>query len=470
MSKQCCYAGGKNPQLEIDIFSLVLLFACTLFYKFRAASVISIVCFAIYLAVMVRNYPVFFIKYFVVFFSVASVVSSCIISEFWTIYMPELKVYSGFAGSLPLIILSYWVLIKVVILSDGSPSASPNQNPDKISEYILTGLSIVIVTVYLINFMLVFRHPAFLEGLDRFAYKREYGNVGGPVWSKVFALASTASFLPLVCLITQKKIGKKIGAFALLLYLLNALWTGNKFGSFFSVFVIYMILLSHWKYTGLRDFRARKLVLGVCFAFGLLLIGTLAIQSMLSGGKTKNILAGYFIIRWSQQGQLWWRIFDKFEGVPHLDEFGSEVSENLRGEWSIDGNLRSKFGIYRMMYLASTTAYVDSRLGVRIGASRFTEAGYAAMYYYFGYPGPILYSVVMGWILAKLVNRICQDIEKRLFINALIHLKFLEAFRTAWSMFTFSAFISPVFVLGYIYLIMSSMKFSKRDENVCAES
>lgn len=106
-------------------------------------------------------------------------------------------------------------------------------------------------------------------------------------------------------------------------------------------------------------------------------------------------------------------------------------------------------GIYKIMYLCAPESVIDWKLGT---GSRYTEAGMAAVYYYFGAFGVILFAAIMGFIVAATVNCFLRFIANNNLIAAMLMLRIFMIERTFLSMFTMADFFKPLSLLSYIYL------------------
>ncbi len=160
----------------------------------------------------------------------------------------------------------------------------------------------------------------------------------------------------------------------------------------------------------------------------------------------------YFSERVSQQGQLWWRIYDLYGGNIHPDEFVNEINAFFEGDKPNQECIGAKNGIYKVMYLCAPETVVTNKLST---GSRYIQADYAVVYYYFGVLGVIIYSVLMAIIVSRIVNLFILALKKKEFIKTLIYLRFFNMIRSSFCMLTFGEFLDIISILSYVYLIFT---------------
>ena len=116
-------------------------------------------------------------------------------------------------------------------------------------------------------------------------------------------------------------------------------------------------------------------------------------------------------------------------------------------------NVGANHGIYKIMYYCAPSTVVDNKL---LGGSRYSEAGFAAAYYYLGSIGAIIFSVVMGVIIGTLQNRLIKDIVNERYFRAMLLLRLYLSAQTGLSMFLFMNFGDIISIFSYLILIISS--------------
>ncbi len=445
--------GRRNGNMIIGIvfIGIGLILSC-IFYKFIFFSYFSIVLFALlcYLIYSVR--PQFYIKYLAfVFVSVASIVGLCVI-EFGDIYLIELRKQSAFVGSIPLMTLSYFALFLTLFFvdKDRTQNAAKLENirifsrKEMYPKYMLV-LTWISLLIYMTFWLRVIRYPAFILHVNRFAYARLYAPKLTGIWSVLSSISSILLLFPIMSFIKGYKV---LGISTVAAYCLYCLWIGNKFGTFFTLLCFFSLIL-YPGISGVAIGRMKKWARIGLAALILIVALSLFIQNSL-GDNADN----YFVYRVSGQGQLWWGIFKDYKGI-HISEIGDEIDGILYENNSIAENIGSNYGIYKIMYLSAPKSVIDSKLS---GGSRYTEAGFAAANYYLSVPGCILFAVVTGLIICKILNGFIDAISEERYFRALLFLRLYVISQTALSMFIFSGYFDIVSILSYIFLALSGKK------------
>lgn len=112
-------------KVKKELFTTNLIFGwifltCVLLAKYKIFSYVSIFFFAIHFVYycILKNKE-FALKYLAfLFISGVAVLGTAIIELFPSIYLVELRCYSSFVGSLPLIVFGYWLFLVVINLVD----------------------------------------------------------------------------------------------------------------------------------------------------------------------------------------------------------------------------------------------------------------------------------------------------------------------------------------------------------------
>ena len=110
------------------------------------------------------------------------------------------------------------------------------------------------------------------------------------------------------------------------------------------------------------------------------------------------------------------------------------------------------------MYLCDPEEVVTNKL---VSGSRYSEAGYAVMYYYFGVLGVIFYSILIGLVFSGIMKALINALQTEDYIKAMIYMRFFMLIRAAFSMFTFGEFLDIISILSYAYLIFEHIKSSR---------
>ena len=102
---------------ETAITGIVLVLS-TIMAEYLLASYASLIAVAAFFVALVLKRGEFFVKYFAFVFAIGANILGCAIIETQEISLPELDTFSSFAGSLPLLILSRWVFVVVLLVCD----------------------------------------------------------------------------------------------------------------------------------------------------------------------------------------------------------------------------------------------------------------------------------------------------------------------------------------------------------------
>lgn len=436
----------KTLLMNITFGTIFLL--CTMLSFLKIFSFISFIAFAIYIIYIAFNCQEFIIKYLAfLFIAGMAIIGTAIVELGTSIYLKELQCYSAYAGSLPLLILTYWLFICTLYIIDYKYSFSVKElnfnNSKQFCKYINL-LSLVVLILFALLFSNVISHPALFLGMDRFIYASKYGVSG--IWRIITNEAPLLIIFPILSIVYGNKL---IGISTILLYILYFLWTGNKFGPFFTLLCIF--LLVYYKdilRKGKKYIKKIIFISGIGFAF--LLIYTVFFATSTSPYESVS----YIMQRAAQQGQLWWRTYGQCDSI-HPGGFLDEIKSIGNGKEAINDNIGSSNGIYRIMYYCAPKSLVDYKLST---GSLYTEAGFASMYYYFGIPGVIFFAVFCGIIFSLTIIFFIKTLNKKDYIKALIIIRFFILERTFISMFLYNDFYDLLSILSFIYLIIMARK------------
>lgn len=444
----------KRTSFIINSLIFFSLMVCVLFSSIKAFSYVSLLVYIAYWWYLYRFNKSYFVKYLAfVFVAIGTVVGAVIIELFPEQYLPELRCQSHFSGSLPLLIFSYWIFLYVLETREYRYEGNLKKiQVDSIgtgqSKKIINILAFISCLLLLVLFGYVATHtlPASLLGFDRFGFALNYEMPW--IISKIHGYSYLLLIFPLLALIYANRL---IAIVAILSYFAFNFWVGEKFGAFFTLLCVLLIILYN-KILSLNP-KTLKKIMTVAIAFFVMMV-VVAVTIATSSNDLK--LYKYFSQRTAQQGQLWWKTYDLYKDTFHPEEFSNEISAFIEGDKPVQENIGSKNGIYKVMYLCAPASVISSKLAT---GSRYTQADYAVVYYYFGIPGVIIYSILMGLIVSSIVNTFIHALQKKEYIKAMIYLRFFVMIRTAFSMFTFGGFISWISILSYIYLIFTHRRY-----------
>ena len=435
----------RNRSL-IACLVFALLMICVLFSSIVIFSYVSLCVYIAYWLSIYRFNKTFFVKYLAfIFAAIATVAGAAIIELLPEIYLPELRCQSHFSGSLPLLILSYWIFIYVLEIREYRYGRILKIQVDFLrknrARKVIGGLSAASGMVLLVLFLYVVTYtlPASLLGIDRFGFATTYDMP----WmiAKIRDYSYLLIVFPILALVYANRL---IAVASIVLYCAYNLWIGEKFGAFFTLLCIFFIVF-YGKIVSMNQRKLKRILWRGLIVFLTLIVLASLIISNLNGITPYD----YFFQRTAQQGQLWWKTYDLYRGKTHASEFSNEMDAFFAGDKSNQESVGAKNGIYKVMYLCAPASLVSARLA---GGSRYTQADYAVMYYYFGAFGVIIYSILMGIIVSSIVNSFILALREKEYIKAMIYIRFFMMIRTAFSMFTFGGFISTISILSYLYI------------------
>mgnify|MGYP001078722883 CR=1 FL=1 len=433
-------------RILIDIPFGIVFVICACFSQIYFLSYISLLGIGIYFLYLVLFRQDFIIKYlFLIFSALTAIIGDAIIELAPQLYLSELQCYSGFVGSLPLLVLSHWVLIVVCLNYDAVYGVETRglllDFENKNTKQVLKFFTVIVLILFLALFSKVAAYPAFLMGVDRFEYAAQY-TVSG-VLLIVDHISTVLIIFPILSVLYGNKL---LGSLAIILYALYYLWIGNKFGPFFTLMC--MCLLVCYKSILKKGKRFLRKVAGVsCIMFFIIF----AYAIIFTTSNSNFDVVSYVMQRGAQQGQLWWKTYDLSVGTTHQAEFEDEFQAIIDNKSIISDNIGSKNGIYRIMYLCAPEHVVDSKL---MTGSRYTEAGHATVYYYFGSIGVVFFSVIMGFVFALVINSFLKALNNKDYIKSMIILRFLTFARIGLSMFVFLDFFDFISTVSYLYLLL----------------
>ena len=445
----------KKTQFIFNGIFFALLLLCVLFSNVRAFSYVSLSVYIAYGLYLYHFNKTYFVKYLAfIFGAVGTVVGAVIIELFPEQYLSELRCQSHFSGSLPLLIFSYWVFLYVLEIRENHYRKNIRDIHvdffSNIKKKVINRFATISCMLLLILFIYVVTHtiPSFLSGIDRFNFGRTYTLPF--IISKIYSNMYLLLVFPLLALIYANRL---VGVISILSYCVFNLWIGEKFGAFFSLMCI-LLIVSYNKIINISKKTLRRILL---FTIATLLVMIIEAVAIFSFSVNLNPYE-YLVQRISQQGQLWWRTYDLYKGKIHYTEFDNEINAFIEGDKPNQESIGAKNGIYKVMYLCAPESVVSAKLARGV---RYTQADYAAVYYYFGVFGVAIYSILMGVLVSSVINSFIVSLQKKEYIKAMIYLRFFIIIRVTFSMFTFGGFLSFVSILSYIYLIFTYRKHFK---------
>ncbi len=424
----------------------------------RMLSEISLVVLCLYMLGLFITRPRFILKYLVFIFAVVTNIAGCAIAEFSSVFLGEVRVFAGYVGSLPLLILSRWLFIIILIVYDTLFGVDDKQlavnhylsdNTVRLLDTVTGAMTVALIIALL---MTIKRPSAISLGIDRFSYAQLYANN-----RYIGYLNSYMPYLITIPLLSTRYGKRWLGALSVLCYSIILVWTGTKFGNLFAILCV-AIWIYYDKISILERGKLNKIVISVIASLSLIAVFAVFVSSKSS--TTLNA-SEYIAQRAAQQGQLWWRIYDISGGAQHVSEFRNEIEAIGNGKSAVSQNVGSNYGIYKIMYLAAPQSLIDSKIAL---GSCYTEAGYAAMFYYFGPFGTILFSTIMGISIGVVVNALLHSSTKLRFIDSFLLVRMTVVLRGTLGMFFFD-FIDLPSIATYLYFILRYITDNSHDSS-----
>ncbi len=438
---------ARRQTLSVLSFGVALLIPC-FFSQSIIATYLSLGLFIAYLGLESVIHPNQVIKYLHFYFGVVANIVGCASIELeYVTFLDELVTPSEFAGSLPLLVFSRWLFLVALQIFDNSHGVeieirNPNRSQPVVRHnHFLRVSSITVGILVLILFLKVVEHPSYIYGFDRFDYSNIFlSGAWGPISNYV-------GFFILIPLLDFRENKSHLAFFTVLLYIVFLFWTGVKFGEYFNL--LCLLILVYYKNIISLSIKQLRRVLFAC----LIIFGTLIWFSTFAFSFTSSNSVDYFLVsRTAQQGQLWWKTYEQLDGDYYPVEFTAEL-ESLNKDTEVSSNIDSENGIYKIMYYTTPREKVDSKLS---SGSRYTEAGYASAYYYFGPLGVVTFSVSMALFAGYLQNSTIRALIEVKLVESVLLYRFSLLTQTALSMFIFGPFFKPLAIIGIVILILSA--------------
>lgn len=438
----------KNySSLQRDAIAVISTLAFILIFTLLDLHYSGIACLIVFLLLalyFVSQNLVFLFRYLLLGFAAVANLVGVAVCEYTVIELGELRTFSSFAGSLPLLCFGWSLLLVTVYFVDRFLSAKMlrvSEHPSRLFKYLV----LVSLGIMFLSFMQIVSKPAFSMGIDRFAYNEM-------VVSEL-PLAAYSKFIPYFAIIPaiafRYKETRHISLLSLITYFAYLVWTGTKFGDYFTCFAVFLAVNSDAvSYAASKLGRILTITfLGICIA-GLVGIAVFFTNSFGYARSSHSFLAE----RLAQQGQLWWSTYKSFNGKNHVDDFNNELEAIISGGTDISESVGADYAVYKIMYLSAPREVVDAKLS---SGSRYSEAGFAAAFYYFGFTGVVVFSIAMGALGAVFLTLIVFFGSSAMLIPALVGYRLFSIYLTSLAMFTFWDLFDPVSIISYFVIATS---------------
>lgn len=453
-------SGRISGEMLANTLIGIFLFFCVCFSKSAMCGYLSLFFFGLFIIHILFNYTIILFKYLHYFFACAASIVGCAIIEYTEIYLYEIGEMSSYVGALPLLTISWWAFFVTLRIHDSwivkrQKKQGNLRNPDIVDYFsvdnrnknLIAYAAALIGSLFIIYvFFVVLRNPAFILGVDRFRYVDmfDYGALYDQALRGLKYL-----IIPIIVVAVYKH--SIIGWLAIGVFCLYSFWIGNKFGSFFSLLCIGTMIFSQ-RIAESEKISKRKIALVMVIIAVLIGVAVFGVSFTHNEARSQ-----YLFSRIAQQGQLWWKTYDKSDEI-HFSEIGDEIDSIKGVNHDINQNIGSKHGIYKVMYYTAPRQIVDNKL---MTGSAYTEAGLAAAYYYLGVPG-CLFFVVIGAVLSSFfVNSFLFHLRYNQYVRAFIHYRFYSSIHVFVSAFTLYPFFNKTSILSYIILLICYKKVFK---------
>ena len=435
----------KGRQTRLAYYTLVfccLLFCC-LFSSYRFAGIAAFVIFGMVNTIFALESPRVVFKYLFFFFGIIANVIGCFLCEFGNFYLTELSTFTHYVGALPILVFSQVCFFISIYEIERKFERKEKTHSGIVNGKSLCALNCFVFFLYLIIFLHVLPYPAFRLNVDRMTFSAMGYNNG--IWNYLSKWAQFFIVIPIGCIAyTSNKKYKVFGVVTLIIYCLYYLWIGNKFGSFFSLFCLFC--MCNYSKISIQEKTLKKIfliVLGVIAA--LILFASLVFTKLQSQGFGITM---YLQTRLAEQGQLFWKTYEVTGGELHFSKIKNEIAGQFSGANSAKELVGARFGVYNIMYLCAPRQKVDSFI---LYGSRYTEAGYASAFYYFGHIGSLLFAVIFAGMIVCITNRLITETKRNSLVGMLLMTRLYLITCTALSMFLFSNYFTGTSIITYLW-------------------
>lgn len=443
------------------IFSLIIMVFCMFFHEIPSISIVSLFSYMMLLYFFFKKNPTIIFKQLWYFFIGSAAILGCLILEFSDAYLTEIDKIAYFSGATTFIVFSYSLLLISIDYFDYLMGKKLEKSSKKMVYFpfkdyflwnkksnsillIVGSLMGLIMVVYL--FASVANNPSFSLGLDRFEYSES--TEGGGIYG---AINRISQYFLIPCIVLAVYKNSKIGVAAIVLFCAHLVWTGNKFTAIFMV-LWWITAIYSQKYKDNFSFLKKRL-----FMIGILIVCMVVFAVIYALYINDKDIDEYMAPRFAQQGQLWWYSFNHAD-PPNIMEFSDEIKGVSKGDSPLRENVGSKHGIYKMMYFAAPTTKVNNKLS---SGSRYTEAGFATAYYYFGIIGCILLAVIGGALASLFINLFLYYVRYNQYVRAFIMLRMIDHLTTGLLLFDFARFFNYTAIASYFILFLLRGKIIK---------
>lgn len=322
--------------------------------------------------------------------------------ENWSLYLPNLYLYSQHTGSLYIRIIGFLALLTFLAVFDDCHSRRSEMRSAAVDDKVITGRLFLLATVAAYCLLFIALIDGLMNGYfaSGAASRYEYNMNATGLSQYYYPLLRLA--IPVVAVYAQRRGKPSVLLAYIAVFLGYLILTGNRFGALLIVVSLAFIsyLFPQQKEPGDIRELSKRAITALCVCACILLAYSL-IQGIYERGSLELALENLFDRLFTGQGDVWWGIFAQDpSGSLRLDELGDELQAfNQAGLNQIQFN----FGIYKMMHLIAPDSVLQAYANT---GARFTASTEASLYYYFGFIGVIAGQIIVAWIASKLTNEL----------------------------------------------------------------
>lgn len=465
-------------QIKSNTLKGITLFLCSIIILaitnvFMNIDVLALATYIAFLIFIYKTNGQILLKYLFMFV----MFSYHIVSVFWVennyVYFYNLQESSYRSGAFLPLLSSYMIFFAVLLILESNSKSlilekslyfKQKRIGIKIGNMFLSEKNKIRILTLLLMFSVVFmlfrmRNFFFygMGGINRFTYR---ASVFTGLDEKFYTYISW--LLPLPLLASNLKMRKRAIAF-LAIYCLYMIWVGDKFGSLFMAF--YIFILTTWVTRGIDKKAVKKIILIAIIAL-ITLMAFIAFQVLYERGSWNEVLI-YFNNRLTGgQSDLWWKIYssDNNNGWRITEFIKDEISAIFITPSAIQNY---NFGIYKMMKIAAPQWVVTNYLNSGI---RFAASTQASLFYYFKLTGVYLGSFVLGILCFVFVNKAISAYRNTDIIRSICYTMLISKWYQVMAMSDITMVGNTTTLIAIVvlfYLHFSQQRHSKRNEYKC---
>ena len=376
--------------------------------------ILGVIAYVLYLYFYYKR---FLLRFSFIIFYILSNILGVYVIETTNLYLGEFGYSSYNKNSLLLIVIAHIIFIEVIRLYRNSNKCYSDYNL-KDYTYILTNkvqikkiniLKLFLILIFIINlilFLQVLDKPFFYLKIDRFIYKEQYLSKLSDILTNSYLYIA-----PIIGIYYYKTKDKKVFILlgSMFIYLF---WIGNKFSLFLDlVYNIGLIFVVTIDYDKLNKIFSKLLML-VCVLFCIIFF-----QNFVIWNQDFNENLEYLNRRISQQGQLWWGIYNNDKAKENnLDELTDEIDTYFRRNIPEEEKFNS--GIYKMMKITTKRDIFTTKIYVK--KSRYAYSTQATIYYYFKNWGLIVFSFISALVYLFINNNLVKSMVSMRIISSIL--------------------------------------------------